>query len=331
MSTDNHEPNLPIPVADRETYLDHLNHYLALTFSIPERTARAMGAMVGGSTLLLSKTLIPNSFKASNTYHFTLGMFQTFLIRNVAGIDDTVTNTELGDRFVHRKILGTSLEAAGLLTMHLSPVWVFAIASDAARGGQVFLQRLVAYLKENQVIAEDSNPTSIEQVLQSIANMGQQGAVAFDTPPLSMAEIRVMTSELRDASAALARDSSNLMPDFESIWNQINQVAKRENLSVEQVLGILSISAASVTHAGLGAADAVGRTGAVMLDEMILQDYKETLAEINDTGSVAYLKLHMRPFVENAQSHFDFTRETGSQRWFKRIFLNLTGKLKANR
>lgn len=331
MSTENPESKWPQPATVKPAQLERLNHYLALTFSLPERTARAMGAIIGGSTLLLSKALLPNSVKGSNSYHFTLGMFQTFLIRNVAGIDDAATNTELGDKFLQRKLLGTSLEAAGLLTMHLSPVWVFAIASDAAKGGQVFLQRLVGYLKENGVIAQSSNPQSIEQILQSIANMGQAGATLIDTPPLSMAEIKALANELRQSTMGLTQDSGKLMPDFEAIWNQIALIAKKENLSTEQVMGILSISAASVTKSGMGTADAVGRTGAVILDEMILQDYRETLAAISDKGAMVYIKTHMQPFVENARSHFDFSQETGSQRWFKRIFLNLTGRLKVNR
>ncbi len=327
MSIDNPKSNLPLPVTDKVTYFERLNHYLALTLSIPERSARAMSAIIGGSTLLLSKTLIPNSIKNSNSYHFTLGMFQSFLIRNVAGMDNVVATGALGDRFVHPKLLGTSLEAAGLLTMHLSPVWVFAIASDAAKGGQVFLQRLVGFLKENGVIAQHSSPNSLEQILQSIALMGQQGASAIDMPPLSMAEIKVLANDLRQSTAALARDSNNLLPDFETIWNQISQIARKEHLSVEQVMAMLSISAASVSKTGLGTADAVGKTGAVILDEMILNDYKETLDAINAVGALPYMQTHMRPFVENAQSHFDFSRETGSQKCFKRLFMKLTGKL----
>lgn len=328
MSTDS---DLPPPPVSRPTHLEQLNHYLALTFSLPERTARALGAIIGGSTLLLSKALLPNSIKDSNSYHFTLGMFQTFLIRNVAGIDNAATNAELGDKFLQRKLLGTSLEAAGLLTMHLSPVWVFAIAADAARGGQVFLQRLVGHLKENGVIAQSSNPQSIEQVLQAIANMGQKGATFVDTPPLSRGEIKTLADELRQSTTKLTRDSGKLLPDFEAIWNQIALIAKKENLSTEQVMGILSVSAASVTRSGMGTADAVGRTGAVILDEMILQDYRETLAAIGEMGALGYIKTHMQPFLANARSHFDFSQDTGSQRWFRRLFLNLTGRLKVNK
>ncbi len=284
---------------------------------MPERIARALGSIVGGSTLLLTKTLIPKAIKNSNSYRFTFGMFQTFLIKNVAQIEDFATDTPLKDNFVNRKLLGTSLEAAGLLTMHLSPVWVFAIASDAAKGGQVFLNRLVHHLKENEVIPAESNPESLEQVLLSIHEMSRQGATAIDTPPMSMKEVEELAAQLRESTASLRQNSASLLPRFESLWNQISQVANRENLTREQVLGMLSVSAAAVAQTGAGAAGAVGRTGFYFLDEVILNGYRDTLIEISESGSLSYLEQNMQPFVQNAQSHFDFKIETRSQAWFR--------------
>ncbi|MDA0278989.1 MAG: hypothetical protein O3C29_00880 [Proteobacteria bacterium] len=320
MNHDDSDSKLSVPVFDEinpDTYLDRLNHYLALSFSLPERLARALGSLIGGSTLLLTKTLIPSAVKNSNSYRFTFGMFQTFLIKNVAQLDDFQTDTELQEHFLNRKLLGTSLEAAGLLTMHLSPVWIFAIASDAAKGGQVFLNRLVHHLKEHDVIAEDSNPESLEQVLLSIHDMGRLGATAIDTPPLTMLEVEELAAQLRESTASLRKNSANLLPRFEAIWNQISQVASQENLSTEQVLGMLSVSAASIDQTSVGTAGALGKTGFYFLDEIILNDYKETLADISDTGSLGYMQQNMQPFVQNAQSHFNFKNETRSQTWFK--------------
>ena len=326
MNHDNPDSKLPVPVPvpeleldenSPETSLGSLHHYLALSFSLPERIARALGSLIGGSTLLLTKTLIPTAVKNSNSYRFTFGMFQTFLIKNVAELDDFQTDTELQEHFLNRKLLGTSLEAAGLLTMHLSPVWVFAIASDAAKGGQVFLNRLVHHLKEHDVISQDSSPESLEQVLLSIHEMGRQGATAIDTPPLSMIEVEELAAQLRESTASLRENSAKLLPRFEAIWKQISVVARQERLSTEQVLGMLSVSAASLAHTGAGTAGAIGKTGFYFLDEIILNDYKETLVGIADTGSLRYMQQNMQPFVQNAQSHFNFKIETRSQAWLK--------------
>ncbi|PCI77241.1 MAG: hypothetical protein COB20_08505 [SAR86 cluster bacterium] len=330
MKHDDPDSKLPVPTLcenNPETYLDGLNHYLALSFSLPERIARALGSLIGGSTLLLTKTLIPTAVKNSNSYRFTFGMFQAFLIKNVAQLDDFHTDTELQEHFLNRKLLGTSLEAAGLLTMHLSPVWVFAIASDAAKGGQVFLNRLVHHLKEHDVILEESNPDSLEQVLLAIHVMGRQGATAIDTPPLSMVEVEELAAQLRESTASLRRNSANLLPRFEAIWSQIDLVVKKENLSTEQVLGMLSVSAASIARTSVGTAGAIGKTGFYFLDEIILNDYKETLVGIMDTGSLRYMQQNMQPFVQNAQAHFNFKIETRSQIWFKNSITRLMRRI----
>lgn len=331
----NHDdPDSKLPVLSEnnpETYLDRLNHYLALSFSLPERIARALGSLIGGSTLLLTKTLLPTAVKNSNSYRFTFGMFQAFMINNVAQLSDVETDTQLQEHFLNRKLLGTSLEAAGLLTMHLSPVWVFAIASDAAKGGQVFMNRLVHHLKEHDVILEDSNPESLEQVLLSIHDMGRQGATAIDTPPLSMAEVEELAAQLRESTASLSRHSADLLPHFEEIWIQISMVARRENLSTEQILGMLSVSAASIAQTSAGTAGAIGKTGFYFLDEIILSDYKETLVSILDTGSLSYMQQNMQPFVQNAQSHLNFKIETRSQAWFKNNIARLMRQIRSKK
>ena len=206
-------------------------------------------------------------------------------------------------------------------------VWVFAIAADTAKGGQIFLQRLVHNLKQNQVIPEDSHPQSLEQILQSIHEMGLHSATAIDTPPLNLEEIRELANELRKATASLTQNSVNMLPSFEKIWNQIDAVARKENMSPAQIFGILSVSAASVAETGLGTVSAVGETGIGLIDEMILGDYSKTLTEISNEGGFNYMKNHMQPFISNAQSHFDFDQETSSQRWFKRTFEKFAARL----
>ena len=318
--------NLPVPTESASSNYDSkIAHYLALTLSIPERTARALSAIVGGSTIPLTNTLVPGAIKNTSSYHFTVGMFQAFLVQNVAGMSEVRTNTELKENFVNRKLLGSSLEAAGLLTMHFSPVWVFAIASDTARGGQVFLNRLVFHLKENGVINEDSNPDSLEQILQSIQDMSHQSAAAIDTPPLSRQEIQNLADELRGSATKLTENSTSMLPRFENLWNQITLVAKKENLSLAQVLGMLSVQAASVSGTGIGTAGALGKTSISIVDEMVLTEYRETLQGISEEGASSYLSNHMQPFLRKARAHFDFSNETATQR----VLGNFLSKFKA--
>ena len=170
------------------------------------------------------------------------------------------------------------------------------------------------------MISPDSNPQSLEQLLQSIDEMGRKGASAVDTPPLNAEEIKALADELRQSTASMTNNATNLLPTFESIWKQIENVARKENLSVSQVMGMLSLSAASIAKTGVGTADAVGQTSYKLVDEMLLDDYRNTLQEITEVGAYTYMTEHMQPYLDNARSHFDFQQETHSQRWFKKTF-----------
>ena len=132
-----------------------------------------------------------------------------------------------------------------------------------------------------------------------------------------MVEVEELAAQLRESTASLRINSLNLLPRFEEIWDQISQVASQENLSTEQVLGMLSVSAASLAQTSVGTAGALSKTGFYFLDDIILNDYKEVLADISNTGSLRYMQQNMQPFVQNSQSHFKFKIETRSQTWFK--------------
>lgn len=320
----------PVPVptgrGPGSQYLQRLGRFLELTLSLPERSARALGALVGGTTLVLGNTVMPGSVRGSTSYRFTVGMLQTFLLRNVAGMDDLTTQApEVA--FLQRKMLGASLEAAGLLTMHFSPVWVFALASDTARGGQVFFSRLIHFLKAHQVIPTDHDPRSIEQLLEAIQDMAERGAAAFDMPPLSRGDLQQLLAELRHLSSVLANRSAALLPSFESLWNQILEVANAEKMSVEEVMGILAINAGK----GRQTAEALGKTSAALLDELLLEEYRSTLEDIRRTGAINYLRWNMEPFFTNALSHFDFRRPSRTEHWYRRLLSGLSTISRRNR
>lgn len=297
--------------------VEKLAQWLSLSLSIPERAARALGALVGGGTLLLSNTFIPPALKSSDSYRFTLGMFQSFLVRDLAKMEHEGATIALGDDFVQRKLVGTSFEAAGLLTMQLSPVWVFAIASDTAKGGQVFLQRLVVQLRENDLISQDSYPSSLEQILVAIHDTSRQSAMALDTPPLNLEDARKLAADLRNAGAGFHGQAPELLPRFEKLWHRITEVSREQDMSIPQLMGILSVNAASAVENGRGAAGAVRQTGYALLDENILTQYNSTLSEISEMGAMEYTRSNMKPFLDSAIQHFNLRQANSSQIWFK--------------
>ncbi len=221
--------------------------------------------------------------------------------------------------YVQRKVLGAGLEAAGLLAMHVSPLWVFAILGDAAAGGGVFLNRLVTQLKANGVIAEETSITGLTDLLEAVQAGSNQTATAIDTPPMSREQIGQLAGELASGYADIVSGGINLLPRMETLWAQMEQVASRENISFERLSGILSLDVTDWGRKGVGAAMAVGQAGTALFNEAILDSYARTLESINRQGIGDYLSSKMTPFLKAAGGHFEPSRTTWTQALWRRL------------
>jgi hypothetical protein len=267
--------------------------YLSYGLSLPERSLRSLAALVGGTTALLTNSLLPESLRGTTTYRVTVGLFQKFLLERMAGIKKEAENEgeKLKDKFVQRKLLGNALEAAGLLTMRFSPLWVLAIAGDAAGGSKVFLNRLVSHLKANNVIAENAEPKELVDVLEAVQSASDKSATALDMPPLSREELSHLAEEMKESYSS-----------------------QREKVSLETLMGMMVFEAASFVEKSVGTVAAVGKTGVELFDETIVQSYKKTLERISVEGMDNYLANHFHPFLEAAKGHFSLEKKTWLER-----------------
>jgi len=289
---------------------------LMYVLSLPERTIRSLAALAGGTTTLLAETLFPKSFRGTTTYRVTIGLMQQFILERVAGMKSEISEDQakLGDDYVQRKMAGTALEAAGLLTMGSSPLWVFAILGDAAGGSKVFLNRLVKFLKENGVIAEETEATELIDVLEAVQEASSKIATTIDAPPLSREELSKLADEMKASYGRVFKSTTNLMPRLDAIWKNMEGLAHRENISIERLGGIMTVDAVSWSKKGMGIALATHRTGAELFDEKVLDSYKKTLAAASEQGIEKYMSDHMRPFMQSAKAHFDPAQKTWTEK-----------------
>jgi hypothetical protein len=273
--------------------------------------------------MLLTNSLLPDSLRDTTTYRVTVGLFQKFLVERMAGMqkDDEGQNEggQLKDKFVQRKLLGNALEAAGLLTMRFSPLWVLAIAGDAAGGSKVFLNRLVSHLKANDVIDENAEPKELVDVLEAVQSASDKSASALDMPPLSREELSQLAYDMKESYSKVLTTSVDLIPDLSKVWDDMEQVSQREKVSLEQLMGMMVFEAASFAQKSVGTVVAVGKTGVELFDEAIVQSYKKTLERVSSEGVDTYLANHFQPFLEAAKGHFDISQKT----WLER---KLTGE-----
>ncbi|GMV98562.1 MAG: hypothetical protein AMXMBFR83_29110 [Phycisphaerae bacterium] len=290
---------------------------LGYVLSLPERTIRSLAAVAGGTTSLLTETLFPDVLRGTTLYKIFLGDAQRFLIDKVAQVQREAGPSGEAEAapsdFVQRKMVGGALEAAGLLAMHFSPLWVLAIAGDAAAGSKEFLDRLVVQLKRNNVLPPDATVNGLQDLLTSIQDASRQGASAVDTPPLSREEIGRLASDLTEHSRKMFANVTNLLPRFETIWERMESLAGRENVSLERLGGILTVDVAEWGKKGFGAVLAVGQTGAELLGEKVLASYDRTLDAVAEQGLAGYLAGHLKPFVQAAVDHFSPGRKTWTE------------------
>jgi hypothetical protein len=299
----------------KNRFFEAARQRLMYALSLPERTIRSLAALAGGTSTLLAEMLFPESLRGTTIYNVTIGLMQQFIVERVAGMESEISEdrTELGDDYVQRKMAGTALEAAGLLTMGASPLWVLAIAGDVAGGSKVFLNRLLKHLKENGIVAEETEVAELVDVLEAVQEASTKSAITIDTPPLSREDLSKLADEMKVSYGQVFKSTTNLMPRLDAIWKNMEQLARRENISIERLGGIMTVDAVSWSKKGAGMALAAGQTGAELFDEKILESYRKTLAVASEQGIDKYMSDHMRPFMQSARAHFDPTQKTWTE------------------
>jgi hypothetical protein len=303
------------PVVKRARFVDAAYRHLKYALSLPERTIRSLAALAGGTSMLLAEMVFPEPLRRTITYELTIGLMQRFVIEEVAEMEHgrLEDSPDLAKDYVQRKMAGTALEAAGLLTIGFSPLWVMAIAGDAAAGSKVFLHRLVKHLKANGVMAEDAEAKSVLDVLEAIQDASRRSARALDMPPLSRRELALMAEEMKSSYARVFRNSKTLLPRLEVLWQRMEQSAGRNKVSVEGLSGAMALDASARSRRSLGLARSARRAGSEFIDEQILESYRKTLAAAAEQGIDKYMGAHLRPFVEAAKGHFDPARPTWTE------------------
>lgn len=303
---------------DRRIGIDYL-------LSLPERSLRALASLVGGASVFLADTLLPEVLQGTTIYKILIGDTQRFLIERLAQMEQRYSSDasgEIPEDFVQRKAAGTILEAVGLLAFHFSPMWILAIAGDASAGSKVFLERLIKHLKEQGVVPEESNINSLVDLIEATQTASRISVKGVDTPPLSRSDLEAFVQELSNAYGEVFLQVPELMKNFEGLWNRMENVSKREELSMAELSGMMTIQAADWGKKSVGTLLAVGKTGGQLFGEKILQSYKETLDMVSRHGAKQYLKQYMAPFIDRSLQHF----EQGHETWIERKLRERKGK-----
>lgn len=288
--------------------------------SLPERLVRSLSAGLGGMSKVVSDTLFPPVLRRSTSYRVFLGNFQRLLIEKIGRVEGVYQkDAPLAEEYVKRKLAGNAIEAVGILSVRLSPIWVFALASDAAGGGKVFLGKLVEELKREGVLAPESASgriDSVESLLGAVQQASDRTTKFFDTPPLSVQELRESSRAIVGGFEKVLSQGRDLVPDFEAVWKQMNEISLREGLPLGQVSGLLAVSASR----SLKSLRAAGKVTAEILYAEVLRSYQQTLDQIQKEGYASYFARTTEPFVKATFQAFDPATMTLTEQWLSRVW-----------
>jgi hypothetical protein len=192
--------------------LGKVPRYLA---SLPERTARATAAIVGGALRETTALALPDAVRGSRLYQATVDRLLRILIELVGDVKtDLPPDAIPADELLKRKAAGNALELASVVAVGFSPLWVLAAASDAMGGSKVYLKALVEEIEKIGLLPAGTDVASYDDLLSRLETSSGVLADAVDVPPLNLADARQALSTLRSQADDLPTPA-----ELAALWN----------------------------------------------------------------------------------------------------------------
>jgi len=269
--------------------LGKVPRYLA---TLPERTARASAALVGGALRETAELALPGAVRRSHLYQATVDRLLRILIELVGDVKtDLPPDAIPPDELLKRKAAGNALELASVVAVGFSPLWVLAAASDVMGGSKVYLKALVEELQKIGLLPADTDVATYDDLLSRLETSSGVLADTIDVPPLKLADARQALTTLR-AQADDLPDPAELA----ALWSDLSAAARREGIGPAQL------------SAALGAAAA--RAGWEVGNVHVFGFYRESLATLRQEGLPRYLRRAVVPYLRGAGRHLRPSRET---------------------
>lgn len=281
--------NQPFPEARRLTPAKRPSRTKAVgryLLSLPERSARAAAAIIGGTLYETSNVALPLAVRQSKLYQVTLDRLLRIVIEWIGDVQNVYQDEETSvQELAARKFTGNVMEFASIFAVGFSPLWILAAASDVMGGSKAYLRALVAELQRTGRLPADANVASYEDLLNRLEQGSGVLADTIDIPPLSVNQARASFDALR----AQARD----MPpaeDLAEIFREMQATAKNEGRSLSDVSAAVGLAAA--------------KAGLELGNVHIFDFYRASLSAIQQEGLLHFLRRTATPYLTRAGRHF---------------------------
>jgi len=276
---------------------------LARVASLPERLIRTVAAALGGTIQETAQLVLPRLVRNSRLYEATAKNVLRITVELVGGVESTVADDEFephAGKLAARKAVGNVVELGSIAAFGFSPLWLLAAAADVTRGSRVYLDALVEELRANDVIAEQTNIETVDDLLGALEGASGTTARLVDIPPLEIAALKQSLAALRDDASELPTPA-----EMASAFRGLRAAATRERRSLLEV-------SVGVGTAFFNSARHVGR-------QHLLDPYSEDMAPLRNEGFGAYASRVSKPYAEAVARHFGPEADSLTERGIDRI------------
>ncbi len=212
---------------------------------------------------------------------------------------------------------------SGIVAFRASPVWVLAALADVCGMGRHLIPEIADALKAQGLLDEDTQFTSVEQMLDGLERTSGRLAATVNTPPLDVAALRSEWQAIREAARGLQPASIPSRDTIAGIWTRLKGVASQQDRSIFEASSTMAVSAArslpdNVRWVSASARAGASRTGQV-LAAALLDHYKQTLDELQQVGYATYAARQLRPYVRAAAAQLSPEKRTLTERLLEKL------------
>lgn len=309
---------VPAAVADAdappEAELSAATRKLLFGLSLPERLVRSAVGLTAGAVRELAGFVVPQAFQTSKSYEIAIHNSLSFLTETVGGAERAAAApADAAGEYVARKAVGNFIDLAGLATLHVSPLWVLAVVSDVCYGTKSYVHEVARELQAQGVINDASTIHHVEDLLGAIQRASGTTASTFDTPPLSVAELRRTIDDTRQSLTEA--DIRKLIPQSElaAYWNEMQAIASAEGVSLLDVSAAVTMNTLNrVKTASRGALTSIQVAGG-LVNRNVLGHYRDSLERIRQQGLYALVRESYQPYVDAVWRNFSNERRSWTE------------------
>jgi hypothetical protein len=291
--------------------------------SLPERVLRSASALAAGLAREIGNVTLPAAVRRTRLYQTMVETTLRFLIEQVGQVEDVYpAEGKLAANFLLQRTVGDGIDLAGMVAFHASPVWVLAALADLSGAGRQLMEEIAASLKDEGLLARETNFENVDQILDGLERTAGQLATFLRFPPLDVAGLRKEWTALQEAARTIPPRS---LPSPEAVrgeWDALRKEAARQDRSIFEMSSLMTLATVRAVPENLLWLSRCARRATVragqFFAEGLFEHYRTTLAEIHQAGYLGYWTHEFRPYLRAASLQFSSSHQSLTERLLRR-------------